>query len=185
MSRLVRGVRAAWWRLRARLHRRLLTLSYPGFACAPSATIDPTAVIRATDGGRIEIGENCEIGANAMIVAEGGRITIGPGSYVGVGAVIIARESIDVGPDALLSQYVTIRDHDHRFDDPVRPYGSQGFLIDAVTLGANVWLGAKVTVTRGVAIGDACVVGANAVVTRDLPARSLALGVPARVTRML
>ncbi|MBE7187857.1 DapH/DapD/GlmU-related protein, partial [Jatrophihabitans endophyticus] len=54
-----------------------------------------------------------------------------------------------------------------------------------VVIGDNVWLGAHVVVTSGVTIGERCVVGANSVVTRDLPPFSVAVGAPARVVRTL
>jgi len=50
-----------------------------------------------------------------------------------------------------------------------------------VLIGNDVWLGARVVVTAGVTIGDGCIVGAGAIVTKDLPAESIAAGVPARV----
>jgi acetyltransferase-like isoleucine patch superfamily enzyme len=53
-----------------------------------------------------------------------------------------------------------------------------------VRIGRNVWLGAKVTVSKGVAIGDNAIVGANAVVTHDIPPNAIAAGVPARIIRM-
>jgi acetyltransferase-like isoleucine patch superfamily enzyme len=57
----------------------------------------------------------------------------------------------------------------------------QGFSSKGPTrLGDNVWLGANVVVTSGVTIGERCVVGANSVVTADLPPRSIAAGAPAR-----
>ncbi|NEB07042.1 DapH/DapD/GlmU-related protein, partial [Streptomyces sp. SID13726] len=54
-----------------------------------------------------------------------------------------------------------------------------------VVLGRNVWLGANVTVLPGVTIGDDAVVGAGSVVTRDVPARTVVVGTPARVVRWL
>lgn len=54
-----------------------------------------------------------------------------------------------------------------------------------VTIGDDCWFGANVVVCPGVTIGDGCVVGAGSVVTRDLPPRSLAVGVPARVLRQI
>ena len=54
-----------------------------------------------------------------------------------------------------------------------------------VTIGHDCWFGANVTVCPGVTIGDCCVIGAGAVVTRDIPANSFAAGVPARVIRTI
>jgi acetyltransferase-like isoleucine patch superfamily enzyme len=50
-------------------------------------------------------------------------------------------------------------------------------------VGNNVWVGAKATILQGVRIGDNAVIGANAVVTRDVPANTVAVGIPARVIR--
>jgi len=63
------------------------------------------------------------------------------------------------------------------------PIKDQGIVKSPVRIGPDVWLGAKVTVLRGVTVGRGCVVAANAVVNRDLPAFSVAVGVPARVVR--
>ncbi len=70
----------------------------------------------------------------------------------------------------------------HRFGDRDRPVPWQGFSSKGPTrIGDNVWLGANVVVTSGVTIGERCVIGANSVVTHDLPAFSIAAGAPARV----
>ena len=67
---------------------------------------------------------------------------------------------------------------------PTEPVPWQGFTSKGPTrLGDNVWCGANVVVTSGVTIGERCVIGANSVVTTDLPAFSIAAGVPARVLR--
>ncbi|PQV63701.1 Hexapeptide repeat of succinyl-transferase [Abditibacterium utsteinense] len=79
---------------------------------------------------------------------------------------------------------VSIRDHDHRFDNLEIPIREQGIVSAPVVIGKNVWLGAKVTVLKGVTIGDNAVVGANAVVTKNLPKNAIAVGIPAKVIRL-
>ena len=71
-----------------------------------------------------------------------------------------------------------------RFDDPDRPVPWQGFSTKGPTrIGDNVWLGANVVVTSGVTIGERSVIGANSVVTHDIPPFSIATGSPAKVLR--
>jgi acetyltransferase-like isoleucine patch superfamily enzyme len=79
-----------------------------------------------------------------------------------------------------------ITDSAHRFDEPIKPVTWQGFTTKGPTrIGNNVWCGANVVVTSGVTIGDRCVIGANSVVTTDIPAFSIAAGAPARVIRTI
>ena len=77
-----------------------------------------------------------------------------------------------------------ITDGNHRFDDPERPVPWQGFTTKGpMRIGANVWCGANVVITSGVTVGERCVIGANSVVTRDLPPFSIAAGAPAAVLK--
>jgi acetyltransferase-like isoleucine patch superfamily enzyme len=79
-----------------------------------------------------------------------------------------------------------ITDGNHRYDDPSRPVPWQGFTTKGPTrIGANVWCGANVVITSGVTVGERCVIGANSVVTRDLPAFSIAAGAPAKLLQTI
>src|SRR4029453_15944644 len=70
----------------------------------------------------------------------------------------------------------------HRFDRPEKPVPWQGFTTKGPTrVGDNVWCGAHVVITSGVTVGERCGIGANSVVTRDLPPFSIARGRPPRV----
>ena len=179
----VRRIRFAIWRWRAGLHRRIILLAHPEIRCGTGVTIDPTARLGASDGGSIEIGRGTEIAARCTILAEGGTIRIGDDCHLGIGTLVHAKAGVEIGDDALVAQYVAIRDHDHGTSDPALPYRSQGFVTAPVRLGRNVWLGVKVTVLKGATVGDGAVVGANAVVTGAIDAGVLAVGVPARALR--
>jgi len=112
------------------------------------------------------------------------QLDIGARTIIGHHCTLAAKERIQIGEDCLLAEMVSIRDHDHRFDDFDAPIRVQGASCAPVVIGNNVWLAARVVVIKGVSIGDGAIVGAGAVVTKDIPAGAIAVGVPARVIKM-
>jgi maltose O-acetyltransferase len=95
----------------------------------------------------------------------------------------IARDTV-FGCDVLMGPDVIIMSATHEFEDPATPIEQQGAKpVRPVTIGNDVWLGARVIVMPGVTISEGAVIGAGSVVTRDIPAFGVAAGVPARVFR--
>ena len=137
--------------------------------------------------GRLEVGEHALLEPGVWLTAPApGRIRIGGGSFLNLGVMVAAVDLVEIGAHCMLANGCLVTDADHRFDDPDRPVPWQGFTSRGPTrLGDNVWCGAHVVVTSGVTIGERCVIGANSVVTRDLPPRSVAAGAPARVLRTI
>jgi acetyltransferase-like isoleucine patch superfamily enzyme len=80
----------------------------------------------------------------------------------------------------MIAEMVTIRDHDHDLAYPPR---SGRTVARPVHVGRRVWIAAKATIVKGASVGDDAVIGAHAVVTRNIPDQSLAVGVPAVVIR--
>jgi len=156
------------------------SLRHPEISFGSSVYVAPSATLRATDGGSIEIGDRVKVMPGAVIVARGGRISIGSDSHVGHGAVITALDQVAIGKSALIAEYVTIRDQDHGTSLSGEPFAQQPLRAAPVHISDNVWLGAKATVLKGVRIGHSAIVGAGAVVVKEVPARSLAIGIPAR-----
>jgi acetyltransferase-like isoleucine patch superfamily enzyme len=183
LRRLFAGVRLLSYRLRSFAIRTYLHLAYPGVRCHRSVIFGKGVSVRAFDGARLEIGEGAVVLEYAQVQADaGGHLVIGKGCLVGRGAVIICTESIEIGDGTLIAEHVTIRDQDHRHGGAGR-LESKGRDSAAIRIGHDVWLGAKVTVTRGVEIAPHAVVGANSVVTRSLPDRAVYVGAPARPIR--
>jgi acetyltransferase-like isoleucine patch superfamily enzyme len=136
--------------------------------------------------GRLEIGAHAYFEPGVWLTSAAGRIRIGGGSLLNLNVMVAALDRVDIGEHCMLANGCLVTDADHRFDDPDRPVPWQGFTSKGPTvIGDNVWLGANVVVTSGVRIGERCVVGANSVVTTELPARSIAAGAPAQVLRTL
>jgi acetyltransferase-like isoleucine patch superfamily enzyme len=113
-----------------------------------------------------------------------GRIVIGTGSFLNLGVQVAALERVEIGAHCMFANGCFVTDSDHRFEDLSKPITWQGFTSKGPTrVGDNTWCGANVVITSGVTVGERCVIGANAVVTRDLPPFSIAAGAPARVIR--
>jgi acetyltransferase-like isoleucine patch superfamily enzyme len=112
------------------------------------------------------------------------RIWIGSGTFLNIGVMLASLELVEIGDHCMFANGCFVTDSSHRYDDPSRPVPWQGFTTKGPTrIGDNVWCGANVVVTSGVTIGERCVIGANSVVTADIPAFSVAAGAPARVLR--
>ena len=110
------------------------------------------------------------------------QISIGDYCSIGPGVQLVAAQRIELGTGCLLAADVYITDADwHEPYHRVFPPGPAA----PVVIGANVWLGHGAKVLKGVSIGDNSIVGAGAVVTRDIPANSVTAGNPARVIRTL
>lgn len=113
----------------------------------------------------------------------GYHLRVGARTFVNVGLVALDVAPITVGDDVLIGPNVQLLTATH----PVEP-GPRRAKWEAgrpITLGHNVWLGGGVLVLPGVSIGENTVVGAGAVVTRELPGDVVAVGNPARVVRRL
>jgi acetyltransferase-like isoleucine patch superfamily enzyme len=142
-------------------------------------------VLEALRDGRLEIGEHSLLEPNVWLTCPApGRIRIGAGTFLNVGVMVAAVGLVEIGDHCMLANGCFVTDGNHRFDDPARPVTWQGFSSKGATrIGDNVWCGANVVITSGVTVGERCVIGANSVVTRDLPPFSIAAGSPARVLR--
>ncbi len=146
------------------------------------ARFGPGARFTVRPPGLVEIGTRCEFDRGLTIECEG-RLSIGADTFFGHHCTLAAKQCVRIGRDCLVAEMVSIRDYDHRFADLTVPVRLQGLITAPVVIGNNVWLGSKVSVLRGVRIGDNAIIGAGAVVTHDIPANAIAAGVPARVLR--
>lgn len=116
-----------------------------------------------------------------LVAWKGGRIEIGDGTVVNYGSSISAAGSVKIGRDCLVGTYVNIMDSTfHNMKD-------HSWSLDSapVTIGDGVWLGNRCVIMKGVTIGDGAVIASCSLVTRDVPARTMVVGVPARVVQHL
>jgi acetyltransferase-like isoleucine patch superfamily enzyme len=151
--------------------------------------------IRRISGNRLRVGDGSIIHADITFEENGGDITIGNRTFVGRSSLICYR-SILIGDDVIMSWGITVVDHDsHSIEWEWRKDDVCEWACDRknwdhvahapVTIGDKAWIGFNVSILKGVTIGEGAVIGACSVVTRDVPAYSLAAGNPARVIRVL
>lgn len=112
------------------------------------------------------------------------KLVIKSHAGIGMGAHISAARQVVIEEYVLLGRNVYISDHAHAYENIALPISQQGInRIAPVTIGRETWLGENVVVLPGVTIGKHCVIGANSVVNRSIPAFSVAVGSPARVIK--
>lgn len=128
------------------------------------------------------IGEKVWI-AKRFCFDNGKNIFIGSNFTANFNLTILDINKVIIGDNVMIGPNTTITTVGH----PLSPKKRREHLGQAseIRIGNDVWLGANVTILPGVTIGDNVVVGAGAVVTKDIPDNSLALGVPARVVKEL
>lgn len=130
-----------------------------------------------------EVGENCYIEPPFHANWGGHHVHMGKGVFANYNFTCVDDTHIYIGDFALFGPNVVLATANHPFLPELREKGYQYNL--PVRIGEGAWLGAGVVVAPGVTVGDYAVIGAGSVVTRDIPPRVLAAGVPCRVVRPL
>jgi len=132
------------------------------------------------NSANVHIGDDCLLQDSVFIRAgTEGKVTIGDRAALNSFCRLFGHGSIEIGEDTQLGPGSLITTTGHDYD------GDLETNFKRVVIGRRVWVGANVTILPGVEIGDFSVIGAGSVVTRRIPPRSIAVGVPARVVKHL
>lgn len=115
-----------------------------------------------------------------IVVARGAVLSMGNGCYMNTGSSIEVHHEVRIGDHALIAPFASIVDDNRHEAEPGSSRTKKPIIV-----GNNVWLGRNVAVLPGITIGDGSVIGANSVVSRDIPPNCFAAGAPARVIRKL
>ena len=124
-------------------------------------SLDSGIIIRTHEGGQVEIGEHTYIGPYTSLVCHGGKIKI--------------------GKDCRIASHSSICAHNYNIRETTKKIREQGVNFKGITIEDDCWLGSGVRVVDGITIAKGSVIGAGAVVTKDIPPYSIAVGVPAKV----
>lgn len=130
-------------------------------------------------GGQVLVGPRVQLRRN-MILNVAGRLECLGDNVVSWNSVIHCSNEVSIGRHTIIGEHTTIADSSHYFtapEDPVWHNVRKG----SVRIGENTWVCAKATFGRGADVGSHCIVGANSVVTGEVPDGSIASGVPAVV----
>lgn len=132
----------------------------------------------------IELADGVALDRDVVLLATGCRLTqpriaIGPRTYINRWTMIDASRAVSIGADVMIGPSCYITDHDHDFLSGA-PVSQQSLVEVPTRIGNNVWIGASVTILKGVIVGDDAVIGAGSVVTKDVAPSARVAGVPAR-----
>ena len=144
--------------------------------------IDCLSTEGVTIGDDVTLREGCWLQLTSRYDIPGSKITIGNQVYVGPRAILGAAAPISIGDRCQFGANVSLVAENHQFSAEADIF-DQGVTRKGITIGRDVWIGNNVTILDGVDVGDSAVIGAGSVVTKSIPPRSVAVGVPARVIR--
>lgn len=128
-----------------------------------------------------EIGRNVLIKRNAYF-GDGSKIRIGDNSQIGINCIM--DNDVIIGKDVIMGPDVIIYTSSHEYKELGIPINQQGHMPHRqVTIGNNVWIGARCIILPGVTIEDNSIIGANTVVTKDVPKNAVFCGSSGKVVK--
>jgi galactoside O-acetyltransferase len=168
-----------------RLHLTRLWLKMQGIELGENVYIGKNVNIQLSPGGQLKIGNNVVILDHTKFVNPGAFLEIGNSTFISHHCEIASSQSIVIAENCAFAAYCTIIDTDKNYSDLLTPMPLRKGNTSPIKIENNVWLAYKVTILRGVTISEGCVVGANAVVTKNIPPYSIAVGIPATAVKCI
>lgn len=169
-------------RLMSALRKRWVLLRHPhaDIRFEGPVYLGPGFSLHMPHGGRFVVGPGVEFRRDFRAEIEGnGRISIGAGSICTYSVLMQCSTSIDIGERCMFGQATIVIDGQHRFRDLSRPMLEQGYDFTPLRIADDVTVTTKCTIMAS--LGERAFIGANAVVTRPVPAHCVAVGVPAKL----
>ena len=158
--------------------------NFKNFKFMPFVLIGRGSAFFSKEGGKIKVGRRSLFFSNVEIQSRG-LLEIGSNVQVNDYSRIVSLDKITIGNNVTIAQSVVILDHDHKYKMVDNVMNLDGYITSPVVIGNNVWISDKVTILKGVTIGDNVIVGANSLVIKDVPSNSVVGGIPAKVLKSL
>lgn len=148
------------------------------------ARLSATRYQTKDESAQILIGNRCQLKEGCRIVVRSGRVRIGSRCAIGDGAEIECwKSTVDIGDLVRIASQVYILTNNHAYEDVAKPIMEQGYVFKPIVIGDDVWIGRRAVILPGVTIGRGAIIGAGAVVTKNVPPNAIVAGVPARMIR--
>lgn len=164
-------------------------LNKKNFEFGSNVTIEKHTELDGYASQKIVLGNNVKIGSYSKLLSTSHLATYGKGLQMGNNSAIGdfthfgAAGGITIGNDVIMGSYVSFHSENHNFSDSTKLIREQGVQSQGISIGNNVWVGAKVTFLDGAIVGDNCVVAAGAVLKGIFPDNVVIGGVPARILK--
>ncbi|NNN30003.1 acyltransferase [Streptomyces sp. S3(2020)] len=149
-------------------------------------------------GAEYSIGEDCYVSPLAAVQNE--HLRLGPRSYIAAGAYLtgtlrtgrdctvnpytVVRGTIELGDAVRIGAHTSVLAFNHGYEDPDTEVFRQPLTSQGIRIGHDVWIGSHVVLLDGITVADGAVIAAGSVVTKDVPAKAVVGGNPARVLRL-
>ena len=149
-----------------------------GLNCSTLRAEGNLKIVKFYNNAKLFLGKNVKLykDVSFYLDSEHAKIEIGENTFINRRSELMCKESIIIGSNCAISWDVTIADTDYHTINGTKN-------TEAITIGDNVWIGCKSTILKGVTIGDGAVVASGSVVTRDVPAKALVGGNPAKIIK--
>lgn len=153
--------------------------------------IGDNSVLSAYGKTSLRIGNNVSLGAfsrfivSSSLAETGEHIIIGNNVGIGDFCHIGGGGGVEIGDDCIIGSYFSCHPSNHNFSDSSKLIRLQGVSRKGIKVGANCWIGAKVSILDGVEVGNNCVIAAGSVVNKSIPSGTVVGGVPAKFIKQI
>ena len=189
VRRTIEGLRLGWYRARlgalgTGCHIDAgVSLQYPGrIRLGDGVGIGRNATLRANTevNPGIALGRGVNINDSVVINANRGFVTLGERSWLGPFCFVCGNGGVTIGRNVLVAGHTSINTVSHSIERCDIPINDQPVLTGPVVIEDDCWIALNAVILQGVTLGRGCIVGAGAVVTKDVPDHALVVGAPAR-----